>query len=239
MIKEKIWINGKCITYILMRKKVKNINLRIKPDLTIVISASPRISKKRIEDFLISKGDWIEEKLGHVDSLERIRFMEFSCIGGEEIRLFGRNLKLILLPSNSNKVEMDQNNLYLYCKDINNLDQVKKYWNQWYQLFIKESLYDIVKEVHSIFYQYHNNMPKIKLRYMKTRWGTCNKRTDTITLNKFLIEVPIECIEYVIIHEFTHFIHPNHSKEFYETLKSFLPDHKSREKMLDRYIIIK
>lgn len=239
IMKEHIWINDKCITYELIRKKVKNIIMRINPDLTIMISANSRVSKKRIEDFLVSRADWIEDKLKHVDALEKIYFQDFKLEDGEDIRILGHNLKFKIIESSVNKVEMDQNYLYLYILDTSNKKKMYKFWTDWYESFIKENLTYAINSVHPTFYQYHNHMPNLKLRYMKTRWGTCNGKTDTITLNKFLIQLPRECIEYVVTHEFTHFIHLNHSKDFYQSLKSIMPDFKRREKMLEKYVIVK
>lgn len=236
---EHIWINGSYIAYDLIRKRVKNINLRIKPDLTIIISANPKVSKKRIEDFLLSKSDWIEEKLKQVDSLERIYFQDIKLEDGEDIRILGHNLKLKIITSSIHKVEMDESYLYFYMIDSTDKKMINKVWTNWYESLIKENINNVVNSIHPIFYKYHKHMPVLKLRFMKTRWGTCNRKTDTITLNKFLIQVPMECIEYVVVHEYTHFIHPNHSKEFYQTLKSYMPDYRLREKMLERYIIIK
>ena len=68
---------------------------------------------------------------------------------------------------------------------------------------------------------------------MKKRWGSCQHQTKTITINSQLIEAPRFCIEYVMMHEFCHFIHPNHSKDFYTLLQVMMPDWKERKKMLE------
>ena len=77
-------------------------------------------------------------------------------------------------------------------------------------------------------------MPVLKTRTIKTRWGTCIAKKGIITLNKRLIEAPLNCIEYVITHELCHLIHPNHSKAFYEMLTVFMPDWKVRKAILDK-----
>jgi predicted metal-dependent hydrolase len=69
---------------------------------------------------------------------------------------------------------------------------------------------------------------------MTSRWGSCQPKRGLITLNKRLLEVPRNCIEYVVMHEFVHFIHPNHSKQFYEFLSVLMPDWKERKAFLEK-----
>ena len=68
--------------------------------------------------------------------------------------------------------------------------------------------------------------PKLKLRKMKTRWGVCNRRDDSITLNTRLLEYDTKYLDYVIIHELSHLVHFDHSKEFWEVVAKYCPDYK-------------
>ena len=54
-----------------------------------------------------------------------------------------------------------------------------------------------------------------------------------LTFNTLLIEAPVECIEYVVAHEFTHFLEANHSKNFYNKLEKIIPDWKQRKNLLN------
>lgn len=75
--------------------------------------------------------------------------------------------------------------------------------------------------------------PKIwTVRTMNTRWGSCSSATGRITLNTKLYYKPDECVEYVIVHELCHLIHPDHGKGFYALLEKELPDWKRRRKQL-------
>ena len=74
--------------------------------------------------------------------------------------------------------------------------------------------------------------PKLKIRTMKTRWGVCNKRDNSVTLNSKLIEYNIEALDYVIIHELSHFVHFNHSKEFWMLVSKYNPNYKQIKKYL-------
>ena len=70
---------------------------------------------------------------------------------------------------------------------------------------------------------------------MRSRWGVCHITKNYINLSTHLIHLPIKLIEYVIIHEFCHFKHPNHNKEFYDEVKKYCPDYKDRVKELKSF----
>ncbi|MCI9586227.1 MAG: M48 family metallopeptidase, partial [Bacilli bacterium] len=74
--------------------------------------------------------------------------------------------------------------------------------------------------------------PKLKTRKMKTRWGVCNKRDLSVTLNSKLIRYDQFIIDYVIIHELSHLVHFDHSREFWDTVGKYMPDYKKAEKVL-------
>lgn len=74
--------------------------------------------------------------------------------------------------------------------------------------------------------------PIIKVRSMKTRWGVCHIQKKLIVLNMRLMEKPLEAQEYVIMHEFVHFLHADHQKGFYSALTALMPDYKTRRALL-------
>ena len=78
------------------------------------------------------------------------------------------------------------------------------------------------------------NLPNFRLRTrkMKTRWGVCNKSSMTVTLNTTLIHKDVTLIDYVIIHELSHFVHFNHSKSFWNTVGKYYPEYKKVRKEL-------
>lgn len=80
----------------------------------------------------------------------------------------------------------------------------------------------------------HHPIPQFTLkgRAMKTLWGSCNRRTNTITLNWQLFAAPQACIDYVVLHEMTHFLHIHHDKAFYTFIAQWMPDYKTRVKTL-------
>lgn len=234
MIK-RILLNNQWIEYELIRKNVKNINLHVKSDLTISVSANPRVKKEYIEKFLVSKAEWIEKSLHKFENRENVQNQENRFLNGETIRLLGKEYEIQILPSAVDKIELCDSKIYCSIKNPEDLDKIERLWNKRLDLFIKEVFYEVVERMLPKYSDYNMNMPIIKLRYMKTRWGTCTVNSGTITLNKILIQMPKECIEYVAAHELAHFVYPNHSNSFYRVLEGAMPDYKEREKLLIKY----
>lgn len=176
--------NGCQICYELTRKSVKNINIRVKSDGRVLVSANRRVSMKYIDELILSKQNFILNTLKKYENLRRLK-------------------------------EEKQKQTVLHEEEI---------------------LMQICQKIYPLFAPFGVEFPQIKIRTMKTQWGSCRPQTGIITLNRRLLEAPIEAIEYVVLHEFAHFIHPNHSKEFYALVEQFMPDWKVRKKMLEGII---
>ena len=82
------------------------------------------------------------------------------------------------------------------------------------------------KDFETIINQYshiiNREIKTIRIRQIKTRWGSCNPSKGYINLNSELIKKPKYCIEYVIFHELAHLVHPNHSRSFYNYLNTYI-----------------
>jgi len=75
---------------------------------------------------------------------------------------------------------------------------------------------------------------KVSFRFNKTRWGSCSYK-NSIVFNYYLAKLPIEIIEYIVVHELSHIKHKNHQKEFCKLVEEYMPDYKERIKVLRRY----
>ncbi len=73
---------------------------------------------------------------------------------------------------------------------------------------------------------------QIKITSAKTRYGSCNTKTYNLCFSYRLMLKPKEAVDYVIVHELAHIVHPNHSKDFYSYIEKYMPDYKNREKTL-------
>ena len=226
------------IEYDLQRKRVKNINLRIKPDKTITVSANPRVPENRIEKFILEKQEFILRALEKYGKMQKSLPKPKQYIDGETVKVFGRDLTLKVFLSKKNNVELAGSDIKLYVKDTNNLSLKKKVLEKWLCKQVGETVTRICDNIYPLFKNYCGDFPTIKFRKMTSRWGSCHTTKKILTFNYALIDVPIECVEYVIYHEFTHFIEPNHSKKFYFALSNFLPNYKERKKNLQKILIV-
>ena len=115
-------------------------------------------------------------------------------------------------------------------KDVEILDDLKKL-NSWYKM----KILSIFKDHLDFYYnKFDENIPYpiLKIRSMKTRWGVCNRKVNSVTLNLNLVKYDSSCLDYVIIHELSHFVHFNHSKSFWNTVSKYCPNYKEIEKKL-------
>ena len=120
----------------------------------------------------------------------------------------------------------------LRVKDTTDFKRKEKVMKKWFEKRQVEIFLQICKEIYPLFKPYGVKYPLVKIRTMKSRWGSCQPTKGVITLNARMIAAPRQAIEYVVLHEFAHFIHPNHSKDFYALVESLMPDWKLRRTML-------
>ena len=128
----------------------------------------------------------------------------------------------IIIDNNINSTFIDDN--VIYTKNETEL-------NKW----LKNQTKKIFKERLDLIYKSFNEniiYPDLKIRNMKSRWGVCNKK-GYITLNSNLIKYNISEIDYVIVHELSHYVHFDHSKEFWNTVSKYFPDYKKSKKVLN------
>lgn len=236
MIKD-IILNERKVQYTLERKNVKNINLRIKPDQSIYVSANKQVPVSQIEKFIVSKSDYIVKALERYAEIAKYSQKSKLYVDGESFRILGHNLRLKVVQDNKNRVSSDGSYITLTVKDLCDTELKERTMNKWLKQQSKEVVLAACESVYPKFQKYGIEFPIIKFRSMVSRWGSCQPSRGILTFNASLIEVPYFCIEYVVVHEFTHFLQPNHSKKFYAQLAMFMPDWKERKKVLERHYL--
>ncbi len=223
------------IQYTLTRKPVKNINLRVRADGSVAVSASANIPEVQIDAFVQSKRSFILEAQEKFRAMADHMPSPKQYVSGESFRILGRDLRLKVVEGRPEGVENDGVYLTLTVKDKTDFKKKERLVRRYLGERCQAEFMELATAVHGKFEKYGIAMPQVRMREMKTRWGSCLPTKSTITLNAKLLEMPRNCIEYVVLHEFCHFIHPNHSRDFYDFLSMFMPDWKERKQELERH----
>lgn len=227
-------LNEREISYNLERKNVKNINLRIKANQSIYVSANFGVSDNTIEEFLCSKAEYILKALDHYADIAKYAPKPKQYVDGETFRILGHDLRLKVVLGKRNIVESDGMYITLTVKDTNDHELKKKTMDKWIKNYCKEVLFTVCESIYPKFQKYGIDFPELRFRNMVSRWGSCQPKRKVLTFNISLVEAPLSCIEYVVAHEFTHFLQPNHSKKFYAQLAMFMPDWRERKRILEK-----
>ena len=228
-----ILIDGRLLEYSLERKNVKNLNLHVRKNGSVYVSANDTVPEGKIDEFLVSKGAFIRNARDKFKEQEQYRPLPKQYVSGETFYIQGRALRLKVTQAARDKIYSDGVYLFLDVKDQQDVTKKERMVKRFLDKQCTAVFGEIVAELYPVFQKYGVAPPILRIRNMDTRWGSCLPGKGVITLNKRLLEAPRNCIEYVVMHEFCHFIHPNHSKHFYDFLTMLMPDWKERKKVLD------
>lgn len=203
----------------LVRKKIKNLHLYVLADGSVRISAPFSLQRKRIEEFIVSKSDWIAKRVSsNRKSDENSAFF------------FGVRYRLT-------ETEADRTFLRFGC---GNTAEVFGPDAQSRKAAVAAFYVNVLKERIAERLPAWENVTGLKcsswnVRNMRSRWGSCNVKTRKINFSVHLAEKPEICLDYLILHELAHIIYPNHGREFKEYLSRYMPDWKSVKKLLNTF----
>ena len=156
-----------------------------------------------------------------------------SFVSGETHRYLGRQYRLKVEQSPKRSVKLSRGYIHVMLPDVNNAESVKKMVIDWYRSRAAEIFQQELEAFKSVADRLDVELPKIRLRSMKTRWGSCTKN-GVILLNTELIKANKNNIRYVILHEICHLKEYNHTKRFYALLDEFMPDWQKQKEQLNK-----
>ena len=210
------------------RKRVKNINLRIRPSTgEVCVSASPLVPRRVVENFVASRSDWIAKAQQRVQDRRDLAEPELAV--GSHVLFLGDRYELCTGSISATGIHQDK--LILNIPQDAVPERVDKALNDFYrkELLIKlPTLADYWEQMVGA------KASEYKVRRMKTRWGSCNTHTHRINLSLELIKYPLACIEYVLVHELTHLLEPSHNSRFHRLVTEVMPDWKARKAFLNK-----
>ena len=212
----------------IVRKDVKNITLKVRPNGEAILTTPKAASDEHIKFIIEKRAKWIAQKRAFFASFKT---PQKEYVSGEDFKYLGRSYRLKVVQSKEERVKLQRGYLELFVKDKSDIKRKENLIYEWY--YEKATLYffNILQEFNKIVKQ---DIKSVKIRQMKTRWGSCNPYKSYINLNIELIKKPKACIEYVVFHELAHLLYSNHSKKFYDYLTLYMPDWQKRKEILER-----
>lgn len=201
---------------VVITKKVgtKNTYFRVKNDLKLYVSTNAFVSDKQIKKMITENIDSISSMfLKQQKKINNNTGFYYLGKQYDVVNVLGRD---ITLGENKVFVGRDANLEKWYQK------QAKKLFHErldyWYSAFTREIPY-----------------PSLTIRKMTSRWGVCNSKLKRVTLNLELMKRDIDCLDYVIVHELSHFKEMNHSSKFWKVVEENYPNYKKVRKVMKDY----
>lgn len=208
-------INNNKIEVIILRKSGnKNTYLRVKEDLKLYVTTNTFMSDRKIKKI-------IDENINSIINMYNKQSYKLNL--SKDFYYLGK--KYDLIKTNNNSVIIGENKLFI-PSDFDTDKWLKKQasiifqerLDYWYTNFDRKIPY-----------------PSLTIRKMTTRWGVCNSKLKRVTLNLELIKKDISCLDYVIVHELSHFIEMNHSSSFWKVVAKNYPNYKEVRRIMKNY----
>ncbi len=215
------------------QKRMKSVRLKVTANGDIFLSTPLRFGMKDAKQFIEGKAEWIEKSVEQLKNVKVDKPCGFNQ--NDTLYIWGEKRTINIIASNRNFVDLDEQFLNIYLTSPNSVNAKKVFMN-WAKSYFFGHLLDMFEIIYrTIFKRLKINKPQLTIRTMKTMWGNCKYNKEIVTLNFYLFKTPVECINYVILHELTHLIYHDHSKNFKDFLSAYMPDWKERKKKLNQF----
>lgn len=210
----------------------ETMEIGVHPDGRVIVKAPVNTAPDVIRARLEKRGRWITKQIRY--------FREFHpCtpprryVGGETHLFLGRQYRLKIAKRDYNEVKLKGSFFQVGTPDPKNTCMVKELLDRWYKEHARLVFSRRLEQYGEVVKKLKVPSPRIRLRKMSRRWGSCSKSGD-ILLNTDLIRAPLYCIDYVIMHELCHLKEHTHSKGYFRLLSKYMPDWEKRKERLER-----
>lgn len=225
-MRKSILLRARRVEYELERKRVKGINLRVRADGSLYVSAPHRVPEAFIEQLLLERQDQLLEAVER--ALRARQAEEESLRDGGAVSVWGKPVTLRVAAGRRNAVTWDGERLLLTVKDPADEALKRRTLEAWRKASCAETLTALCRQYYPAFARRGVAFPTLSFRRMRSRWGSCRTQKGALSFNTRLSELPPDCAAYVVVHEFAHFLQPNHSPAFYAEVERVLPDWRAR-----------
>jgi hypothetical protein len=208
------------VTVEIVKKPVKNVHLTVHPpDGRVRLVAPLRVKLDTLRLFALSKLSWIRRQQAILRAQPREPARE--VVNAESHYLWGQRLLLKVIERDAAPAVLRRHKrLVLYVRPGTPKEQRQELLSFWYRDELRDAAAPLLKKWEA---KLGVVVERLFIRAMKTKWGSCNPKARTIRLNTELAKKPVECLEYVLLHELAHLVEPKHNAAFRRLLDSRMP----------------
>lgn len=208
-----ILLENQWIEYDLIYKNMKSIYLKVEKG-RLVVKAPTSTSLSFIEKNIVK---YQNKLLKQIQDYRPYAIYE----DGGYVDIFHQQYQITLRDIQERTCQIHGQSLYVYHHQI----------EKTVEMYLKNRLMNYIKErvIYYLTYDFDLAMPQIEIKKYKGRWGSCFYKDNRISFHLSLIHLEKDLIDYVIVHELTHFLQPNHSPQFYLEMSQHMPDYKERQ----------
>lgn len=212
------------------KKNIKNMHLQIKPpNGQVVISAPLSMDDKAIEVYARTNLGWIKKQIEKFQQQPRSAKRQY--VSGETMYIWGKQYYLSFVPdSRKNSFKIQGNSIVLSMRKNSTVKQREKYIREQYRRLLKGEIEKILPKWEQITGLHCESW---QIKYMITRWGTCNTEKKKLWFNLQLAQKPVECLEYVILHELIHLKERTHNSIFIAYMDMYMKNWREVGKELN------
>ena len=200
--------------------------------IVAIVAAPIEITDDALIAFASSKLSWIKEQIAKFSNQERESKREY--VSGESFYLFGKRYLLNINYGKRNNIALTNDRAILEIKNDLTEEQKTNYVSKWYRYQLKNKVSELIKIWSNKIKLFPDSW---QIKDMKTKWGSCTKKSKKLWFNLQLAKKPIECIEYVVIHELIHLKHEKHNDAFKSMLSTYMPNWQDRKDKLNSFIL--
>ncbi len=220
------------IDYHIQHTDRKKLRLTVTPKGQLQVFAPLGADPEHVARLVHEKAAWVFRKLRHVQDFHPLP-TPHNYLSGETFLYLGRQYRLKVHADTLSPAKLRGKFLNVTVPDKTDTKAVEASVQRWYRTRANDIFPRYLEQAKAIAMRHGIPEPTLTIRRMSTRWGSCTAQ-GRITLNLALIQTPIHCIEYVIMHELCHLKHHNHSKAFYSLLTRCMPDWQQRKALIDK-----
>ncbi len=213
------------------QKDIKNIHLSVyPPDGKVKIAAPERMDLDTIRVFAINKLKWIKKQQETFRNQEREAPREYLT---KETHYFqGKRYLLKIIEQDAKpKIVLTHNKIELYIRPNTSTDKRKEIIEEWYRDEMKKTIPKMIEKWEK---KIGVKAGEFGVKKMRTKWGTCNTEAKRIWINLELAKKPLECLEYIVVHELVHLLERSHNDKFIKYMNEFMPKWRFYKDELNR-----